>query len=472
MTITDDAKLLTYILNSCDPAIPADENNYVDCSAVRGGGDVIGDMLAKIVNSNGHPCLLFTGHVGCGKSSELIALKRRLDERQKERGLKPYFVVHFKALEYLNEYNVSSLELFLSIFEELETKLKTIGIPIEDLYIKKLWKKIAGIVPIVPPKEFEAGLGAIKGKFAFRTKDPQTLEELRDKMKAENTMLPQQINYVLGTIRPQVQNKGYHDILMILDDLEKIQTVDGSEKGMASWKSLFIDEAPKFTGLNATMICTFPLVLARRCGPELKQAYGAQPYVLPMIKVTERNGVTPYPEGVTQMKHILTHRLNGSMVEDVFTPLAVTRLIHYSGGHTRDFISAIQDCCSSFEILTLPLDEKLVLKWVSDSIGMYSTSVRDEWWESLLKLELDPEKRFDLSIPEHQEILEQNLVMEYVNGEEFGEEVDHASPWYAVHPIVRALRPFRSRLAKLQENFTAISASDLAAPSQKPSVNC
>lgn len=148
LVIDEDERLLAYILNSCDPNIPADENNYDDCSASRGSGDVVGRMIGKISRPNSRPCLLFTGHIGCRKSSELAEFTRRLNQHQAEKGLRPWFVVNFKALQYLNEYNVSSLELSLSIFEEFEVQLRKKGILILDSFFSNLWKKIEGKIPI------------------------------------------------------------------------------------------------------------------------------------------------------------------------------------------------------------------------------------------------------------------------------------------------------------------------------------
>jgi hypothetical protein len=63
---TDPSRTL-FINNSLDSKF------YIDCSSVR-GGDIIPTLKKRITffQPDEPTCTLFTGHIGCGKSRELI----------------------------------------------------------------------------------------------------------------------------------------------------------------------------------------------------------------------------------------------------------------------------------------------------------------------------------------------------------------------------------------------------------------
>jgi hypothetical protein len=90
---------------------------------------------------------------------------------------------------------------------------------------------------------------------------------------------------------------------------------------------------------------------------------------------------------------------------------------------------------------TLPISLFAARKAVSENIIFHNPRGGDEDWKRLAKLELSDGQEWHVQDPDHRRLLEQLYVMEYING---GEEdpFNEAVPWYAVHPIVRKLRPF------------------------------
>lgn len=444
-----DSEILGQLRYACYGNIPADKEYYQDCQEVRGGGDVIKSMMDHL-SPGSRPCLLFTGHIGCGKSSELLEFERRLVESRKQSGLKSLFVVRYRLLDYLNEFNVSSFDILITLISALEDELQKHNIKPERSSI------IQRVREFFNPKIQSADVNLGMLKLQLRTQDANKLEDLRKQFKAENTTLTQEFNTLLQIYRAEIVKRGYEDFLFILDDLEKIQQVDGKED-MVGWEQLFINEANKFTTIEAPMICTIPLVLARRSGNNLKQAYGGiRPFVLPMVKVTERDGIHPYDAGVEQMSSLLSLRLGGkAKIEEVFEETALKRLIHYSGGHFRDFIGGVWESCMATD--KLPITNQAVNQWISGQVQMLMPTVEDGWWESMANLELDPFRAFDLSNIVNQNILDAGLVMEYLNGDSNHDVFDNTL-WYAVHPILRETKRFKSKLTeariRLQANIT------------------
>jgi hypothetical protein len=73
--------LRSYLYNQFDPARPADLKSYVDCHEERGGLTFVEDCLEELKIAMSPQCFLFSGHIGCGKSSELRHFKAQLENQ-------------------------------------------------------------------------------------------------------------------------------------------------------------------------------------------------------------------------------------------------------------------------------------------------------------------------------------------------------------------------------------------------------
>ena len=82
--------LLAEIYNVFDPFDPPPKEAYVNCEEVRGNWNVLRELGRKITRSHNPTCQLYTGHRGVGKSTELVRLKKDLQEQD-------FFVVSFAA---------------------------------------------------------------------------------------------------------------------------------------------------------------------------------------------------------------------------------------------------------------------------------------------------------------------------------------------------------------------------------------
>jgi len=70
---------------ACNPARtldysdPEDRRYYIDFTEVR-SGNMIRELMRTITFSDDPTCQLFSGHIGCGKSTELLRLKAELQK--------------------------------------------------------------------------------------------------------------------------------------------------------------------------------------------------------------------------------------------------------------------------------------------------------------------------------------------------------------------------------------------------------
>ena len=92
--MADDFQVLKRIFNAFDPfkPLPAGDPVYVDCQEVRGDGNILEELGKEIRFADRTTCQLYAGHRGAGKSTELLRLKKDLEDHQ-------FRVVYFAADE-------------------------------------------------------------------------------------------------------------------------------------------------------------------------------------------------------------------------------------------------------------------------------------------------------------------------------------------------------------------------------------
>jgi len=111
---------------ACNPARtldysdPEDQRYYIDFTEVR-SGNMIRELMRTITFSDDPTCQLFSGHIGCGKSTELLRLKAELEADG-------YHVVYFVSSEDLDMGDVDITDILFVITRKISDSLATEGI--------------------------------------------------------------------------------------------------------------------------------------------------------------------------------------------------------------------------------------------------------------------------------------------------------------------------------------------------------
>src|ERR1700704_4788900 len=113
---------LKEIYNACDPYMPATAEYYSDCSAARGSGALSQEFQNHLRLAKDYVYFLFSGHIGCGKTSELRDLERSLINAAPEREC--YFPILLDVSEYLDDYDAAPTDILLAIVTELADTLR------------------------------------------------------------------------------------------------------------------------------------------------------------------------------------------------------------------------------------------------------------------------------------------------------------------------------------------------------------
>jgi hypothetical protein len=463
MALTD-ADILRKLLNNCDPYKPATEQFYVDCNAVRGGAVFSERLCTMLSESEGRIHTLFTGHIGSGKSSELAHLAMKMGQKTPIDGQRRFLPVIVNMSEYLDVYDVTTTDILLAVVAELGEALRTqLGITLQDSYIRKRWDEVKSyLLSSVEINEGELSWGWGKAKVQRMRTDPTARENIREALFPKTSTLIEEINLAFVEARTALKthvpidggNK-YHDFVLILDNLERVQRLANYQTVEESQRGLFIKNASLLTSLEAHIVFTLPLSLARSDANQLMLLYGRELFVLPMVK-TEQRGVAhlPYEQGRQKLIEILGRRLPaGTAVSDVFTKEALETLLYYSGGHIRSLLIFLRESIS-YANRHLPIRDETVTKAIAQNAGVIVPGLTASDWNLLAELELSSDQTWQDFNERQSRLLENVLVMEYVNGSD-ETDVQASVPWYAVNPVLRAQVKFmRAVEARKQSTST------------------
>lgn len=403
---------------------PEDRQYYIDFSPVR-GSNIIRELGRTILLSADEPnCQLFTGHIGCGKSTELLRLKTELEE-------KGFHVVYVESDEDLDIADVDVSDILLAIARQVSASLEIAQIPMQPGYFVNLFNEIGSFLKTPIDLGFEAELSVGIGKLTAKTKDsPELRSKLRQYLEPRTNGILDAINQeLLEPARKKLQRMGKQGLVVIIDNLDR---VDSSRKASGRTQSeyLFVDRGEQLRKLKCHLVYTvpIPLIFSSELGP-LTNRFGVKPKVLPMVPVQSSDG-SAYPQGIALLRQMVLARAFPNLSEaerlqripEVFdSPETLDRLCRVSGGHVRNLLVLLYSCLQQDDP---PLSRgclETVIKGYRDDLVL---SVTHNQWELLQQIR--QEKTLGEE-PAYQNLLRSLFVYEYR---------DSQKRWFDVNPAL------------------------------------
>ncbi len=376
--------------------------------------------------------LLFTGHVGSGKSTELNQLAIRLKKR--------FFIVNLDIQHSLNPSELSYIDLLLGLSNALFRRATE-----EDVLAKApaqitadAWETVHNFIEntILGPGNFrlpestadfstKVNLLAVEFEAKF-SQETSTRKIVRDRMQGHVTDLVEKMDFVSRQVRKQYKRP----VLFFIEGTDKLNQDKAHE--------LFVRDYHPLTAFQATAIYTFPIGL--HYSPESKQIkdHFNDHFVLPNIKVTERDeNRSEWPEGIAYLRRAIELRAN----LDLFTPQALDTIIRASGGLMRTLVRLVQGAAvyalsTNEQRITLQNAQSAINKERADYIATLSTNDYTVLAERMADRRLSSDEAV-------QRLLQSHALMEYAND----------TPWCDVHPIIRGL--VQERTKKREEETAA-----------------
>jgi len=420
---------------------PEDQKFYIDFSPVR-GGKIIEELKDNITffSPDEPTCALFTGHIGCGKSTELLRLKAELEEDG-------FHVVYFESSEDLEMADVDIGDVLLAIARRISQSLLTVQLgkltglqTLLEGAARVLNAEVQGVRIKVPnlgdvgvvSQNDTVSLAFGIGEITARTKSDATLRQrLNQYLGPQKTQLLQVINQEL--IEPAIaklKQQGKKGLVVIVDNLDRI---DNSPKpwGRPQQDYLFVDQAECLTKLHCHLVYTMPLVLKFSDDyGVLTQRFPERPKILPMVPVQLKDG-SDCQAGIRLLRQMVLARAFPDLTEkerlenstENFDNLeSLDYLCYRSGGHVRDLLKLLNDWIKKER--KFPLCRETLDKLVRQYRNEMTLRISDSQWELLRQVQ---QRKWVSDDQGYELLIRSRLVLEYYYEDE---------SWFDVNPIL------------------------------------
>jgi nucleoside-triphosphatase THEP1 len=407
---------------------PDQRRYYIDFSAVR-GGKIIEELSRTIarLSPDDPTCQLFTGHIGCGKSTELLRLKQNLEE-------KGFYVVYFESSEDLEMADVDLTDILLAIAHKVSENLKTQSIYTKSVYFQNLFTELFHLLPnsleFIKELDFDLLIGQIT---AQSKESPKLRSQLRQYLEPRTSGILNSINTeIIHPATTQLKQQGKKGLVVIVDNLDRVDN-----KPVASGRSqpeyLFVDRGEQLRKLNCHLVYTIPLSLIFSSSAEFlknRLGGGVPPKVLPMVPVHLRSG-EECQQGLTLLRKTVLARAFPDLdpaaqlsliTEIVDTPETLDRLCRVSGGHIRNLLGLIYRCLQSEDP---PFSRNLIETVISERAAELSLAMQPGDWELLQEVAQTKQVRGESN---YQRLLRNMSVFEY--------RVGDSGRWFDINPML------------------------------------
>ncbi|RZN38039.1 MAG: hypothetical protein EF813_05340 [Methanosarcinales archaeon] len=268
--------------------------------------------------------ILFSGHRGCGKSTELNKLALDLEE-----SCQNLLIVKYNVTDVLDVFDLDYSDVLFSLAYQLYHKAETIGVTIDKAVVNAIEEFVGDVTRDVEEiKEKRAGLGVMFQKL-FVGKYQQerlTRKTVRKQLKPRISRLIELINSMVV----QIKLAGY-DALIIIDGIDNSPLDIG--------KNLY-GFGPVLSMPDCTILYTIPISVVYSSEFTVIQQSFDKTVILPNITVTDPDG-TQNEDGVSIFSSLSERRMRPDLIEED----ALRYAIRMSAGITREFVRTIKDSC-------------------------------------------------------------------------------------------------------------------------------
>jgi len=412
-----------------EEALSDQDPRYVDSQEAR-GSEITFTRLARKFGwdpaSNAFFALyekhiLFFGHIGIGKTTELRRYALQLNASRR------FYVVEVDVLAKLDRNNLQYTEVLMAMAETLLERLHGDGFVLGAEALEPLQRWFGNVVETqTTTKELSAELkmvaeggGGIPGLIkllatftaAFKTGSSQK-SEWRREIRNDFTSLALAFNTLIRLAEAQLARKGRAEqLLFLIDGTDKMRGEDTQQ--------FFVQDAEQLLAIKTLVIYTAPLHLKYdgRLGGKLDADI-----VLPMMKLYERDGGR-FEAGWSTMRRLLLLRADRCLFA---SEAEVDRLVEYSGGHPRELLRLLKLCC---EVADDVIDAGVVQTAIEKLAADYRYFLKPADYALLKTIDSNP---VDGGNDEQaQELLHRLALLQYNDG-----------TWRRSHPVVRTLEGY------------------------------
>jgi len=419
-----------------EEALPDGDPRYVDSREARGSEKTFTRLARKFgwdpaSNAFFAPYekhILFFGHIGIGKTTELRRYAGQLNASRR------FYVVEVDVLAKLDRNNLQYTEVLMAMAETLLERLHGDGVALAAEALEPLQHWFGNVVETqTTTKELSAELktvaeggGGIPGLIkllatftaAFKTGSSQK-SEWRREIRNDFSALAQAFNTLICRAEAHLAREARAErrLLFLIDGTDKMRGEDTQQ--------FFVQDAEQLLAIKTLVIYTAPLHLKYdgRLGGKLDADI-----VLPMMKLYERDGGR-FEAGWRTMRRLLLLRADWCLFA---SDAEVDRLVEFSGGHPRELLRLLKLCC---ELAEDRIDASVVQTAIEKLAADYRYFLKPADYALLKTIDSNP---VDAGNDEQaQELLHRLALLQYNDG-----------TWRRSHPVVRTLEGYGGQAAE------------------------
>ena len=434
--------LIANLANAFEPVpLPAGSDLYVDLTEFRADANIYRDLGKKIIQSpqNKHTYQLYAGHRGGGKSTELLRLKKYLEDNN-------CFVVYFAAdQEDIDPEDAQYTDILIACTRHLLEELKEANSTPLKNWLKERWQDLIDLSLTkieIGETTLETGdLIKYFGKLSVAIRGiPSERQKIREKINPHTATLLDALNEFIDNEKkplPKDQN-----LVMLVDNLDRIVPImRGEDKN--NHDEIFLDRAEQLKKLKCHIVYTIPIsmVYSNRAN-DLRESYDGDLMVLPMIRVYDVDN-NPYDPGIKKIQEIISKRIeefapDKNLESDIFeSEELLDNLCLMTGGHVRNLMLLMD---SAFNYIDdLPITKRAAQRAITQARDVYRRTVEHEQWPLLAKVHQTHQIQND---QEHRKLLFNRCVLQY----SYYDDDEELISWYDVHPLILKISEFVEQL--------------------------
>ncbi len=311
---------------------PLVEAEQITSFRVEYGDEWLNELEQKVLDCSDYSNqLFFAGHRGCGKSTLLAEFGQSIEDR--------YFTVFFSISDLIETPDINHINILFAIAVQLMAKAKDERINIDP-------EKEASIVNWFQERtKTEESKETIEGEVGFNIFSLiklklKTDNVMREEIKTKFTRNSRDLINILNEIAREVKLACGKDIVVIIDDLDKLEfnAVD----------DIFKQNLNALLQPNFIIIYTIPIAIIRDgvLKKHIEDTAGTRISTMPVLKIYAKGDshmVDPEPvsEKIETLREILHKRID----DDLFESDIVFKIALSSGGVMRELIRVTQECC-------------------------------------------------------------------------------------------------------------------------------
>ncbi len=381
--------------------------------------------------------ILFTGHRGCGKSTELLRITEYLKDPAR------YFVVHLDCLQTLDINNLKYSDVLLALAAALLQQLNNKhGIVVEQAHLTRLenWYRERVIThaklctlesELKAGTQAKAGLPWLVNLFAQLTNKISIgstyRDELREVVRNNFTEFAESFSQLIRVAEDKIrqQNQGQR-ILFIVDGTDRLNSDDARE--------FFINDVHQLTQIRSLFIYCAPIGLLHTAS-QLTASFG-QPFRIPMLKIRDRDD-QPIDANYEIVCRLVYRRVPSDLFDTTDT---LKYLIRYSGGHLRDLLRLLNVAINNADAERI--DQTAAERAVKEVANDYRRFINSSDYERLVAIDNAPDAPDDFTNEDSSKMLQNLILLEYNNY------------FWKSHPVITTL-PGYKKAAEVAKKQTA-----------------